>query len=107
MRTITIRQFQRQFYGELKDVPFIVTRRAPGNTQEPVLIVVAYTQDSPLLKPQQEEQSEISQKTEDHSPQEQNTPPVAQPQERETTLAQEMAQQEQPRGLMRKLFGQK
>lgn len=60
MKRISIRQFQRNFYKELKDVPFIVIRQVwegeEGKKQavdKPEFIVSAYKADSPLLETEQ------------------------------------------------------
>ncbi len=65
MRQLSIRQFQRNFYKELKDVPFIVLRQEwvgePGekvSSNKPEFIVLAYSKDSLSLLQQQTEQSQ-------------------------------------------------
>lgn len=62
MRTIPVRQFQRNFYSELRQAPFVVTRQNPKTREdEPVFIVEVYRPDHPVLKeatpPQHIEQS--------------------------------------------------
>jgi len=65
MKKLSIRQFQRNFYKELKGVPFIVTRQNPHTREDkPEYVVTAYpeNQSSPTGEqdmPQQESQSEI------------------------------------------------
>jgi hypothetical protein len=48
MRSITIREFQRNFYQELNNLPFVVTRRAnkvKGHPVSTTFVVIAYRPD--------------------------------------------------------------
>jgi len=55
MKSIPIRQFQRNFYKELKGVPFIVTRQDPHTREDnPEYIVTAYDERTANQTPEQQ-----------------------------------------------------
>lgn len=65
MRTITVRQFQRQLYKELKDVPLVVTKQQwvgpEGNKhrqETPEFIVIPYSDEAIKSLPEEMLQTE-------------------------------------------------